>query len=106
MYRDNNGTENDHPEIFNEEQLFIVLELGNGGQDLEAFTFENALQSHSAFLQVSKLSHILSFFITFNFSVDYLLIVFVVRFVCVDGSVNVFSVYYLFYYKLLFWLTW
>lgn len=55
LYRDNHETENDHPEIFQESQLYIVLELANGGQDLEAFTFSNALQSYSAFVQVSFL---------------------------------------------------
>lgn len=55
LYRDNHETENDHPEVFSESQLYIVLELANGGQDLEAFTFSNALQSYSAFVQVSFL---------------------------------------------------
>lgn len=54
LFRENNGTENDHPDIFDEDQLYIVLELANGGQDLEAFEFQNALQSYSAFLQVSS----------------------------------------------------
>uniref|UniRef100_A0A7G3AZH9 non-specific serine/threonine protein kinase n=1 Tax=Lutzomyia longipalpis TaxID=7200 RepID=A0A7G3AZH9_LUTLO len=53
LYRDNHGTDNDHPEIFEHDQLYIVLELGNGGQDLEAFTFKNALESYSAFIQVA-----------------------------------------------------
>lgn len=53
LFRDNQGTENEHPEIFPEDQLYIVLELGNAGQDLEAFRFDNAEQSYSAFLQVS-----------------------------------------------------
>lgn len=53
LYRENKDSENDHPEIFDDEQLFIVFELVNGGQDLEAFQFHNALQSYSAFLQVS-----------------------------------------------------
>lgn len=52
LYRDNRNTENDHPEIFSDDQLYIVLELANGGQDLEAFNFSNALQSYSAFIQV------------------------------------------------------
>lgn len=53
LYRENKDSENDHPEIFDDEQLFIVFELANGGQDLEAFEFRNALQSYSAFLQVA-----------------------------------------------------
>lgn len=53
LYRDNCGTENDHPEIFPDDQLYLIFELANGGQDLEAFTFQNALQSYSAFIQVN-----------------------------------------------------
>lgn len=52
LYRDNYQTENDHPEIFTDDQLYIVFELANGGQDLEAFQFTNALQAKSAFQQV------------------------------------------------------
>lgn len=53
LYRDNYGTENDNPEVFGDDQLYIVFELCNAGRDLEAFTFDNAEQSYSAFLQVS-----------------------------------------------------
>jgi serine/threonine-protein kinase haspin len=53
LYRDNQGTENEHPDIFPEQQLYIVLELANAGQDLEAFRFDNAEQTYAAFLQVS-----------------------------------------------------
>lgn len=52
LYNDNHGSDNDHPEVFDDEQLFIVLELENAGQDLEAFNFTNAVQGHAAFLQV------------------------------------------------------
>lgn len=52
LYDENRTSDNDHPELFKEDQLYIVLELANCGQDLEAFQFDNALQSHSAFLQV------------------------------------------------------
>lgn len=52
LYRDNYGTENDHPEIFSNDQLYIVLELANSGQDLEAFKFKSAEQSYSVFVQV------------------------------------------------------
>lgn len=52
LYDENRTSDNDHPELFKDEQLFIVLELANGGQDLEAFQFDNAQQSNSAFLQV------------------------------------------------------
>lgn len=53
LYRDNHGSDNDHPaEVFDSSQLFIVLELENAGQDLEAFNFTNAVQGYSAFVQV------------------------------------------------------
>lgn len=52
LYNDNHVSDNDHPEVFGDDQLFIVLELENAGQDLEAFNFSNAVQGHSAFLQV------------------------------------------------------
>lgn len=55
LYRENKDSENDHPEIFDEDQVYIVFELANGGDDLEAFEFRNALQAYSAFLQVSTL---------------------------------------------------
>lgn len=70
LYRDNHGTENDHPEVFPDNQLYIVFELGNAGQDLEAFTFDNAQQSYSAFLQVSKTSsYLLLCFLLIDFDV-------------------------------------
>lgn len=53
LYAENKKSDNDHPEIFDDDQLYIVFELANGGQDLEAYQFTNALQSYSAFLQVS-----------------------------------------------------
>lgn len=55
LYRDNRagGSDNDHPEIFNDDQLYIVFELCNGGRDLEAFVFNNAAEAQSIFLQVS-----------------------------------------------------
>lgn len=69
LYRDNSDTENDHPDVFLDDQLFIVFELANAGQDLEAFTFDNAHQSNSAFLQVSSRISNLCFFMLFYFSV-------------------------------------
>jgi serine/threonine-protein kinase haspin len=53
LYRDNAGTENDHPEIFDDQQIYIVFELANAGQDLEAFKFENAEQAYSALQQTA-----------------------------------------------------
>lgn len=56
LFRDNRpeGSENDHPEIFDDDQLYIVFELCNGGRDLEAFIFNNALEAQSVFFQVSQ----------------------------------------------------
>ncbi|XP_050303416.1 uncharacterized protein LOC126741126 [Anthonomus grandis grandis] len=51
-YDENKGSENDPPDIFKEDQLYVVLDLGNGGQDLEAFVFNNASQAVSMFKQV------------------------------------------------------
>ena len=55
LYRDNRteGSDNDHPEIFPDDQLYVVFELCNGGKDLEAFVFNNAAEAQSVFLQVS-----------------------------------------------------
>lgn len=55
LFRDNRpeGSENDHPEIFPDDQLYIGFELCNGGRDLEAFIFNNAQEAQSVFFQVS-----------------------------------------------------
>jgi hypothetical protein len=45
-------SENDCPSMFNDQQLYIALELTHGGQDLEAYIFQNASESHSIFVQV------------------------------------------------------
>lgn len=47
------GSENDNPEAFDEDQLYIVFELANAGSDLEAFQFRQAEEAFSVFLQVS-----------------------------------------------------
>ncbi|KAG5682986.1 hypothetical protein PVAND_012300 [Polypedilum vanderplanki] len=47
------GSENDNPEIFDEDQVYIVFELYNAGVDLEAFQFKNAEESYSIFLQIA-----------------------------------------------------
>ena len=52
LYEENHGSDNDRPDVFKEDQLYIVLELANAGKDLEAFQFDNASQANSAFLQV------------------------------------------------------
>lgn len=57
------GSENDCPDIFEDDQLYIVLELRHGGTDLESFVFSSADQGLAAFKQVrfSHCSHVLSF---------------------------------------------
>ncbi|KAF6212754.1 hypothetical protein GE061_010462 [Apolygus lucorum] len=46
------GSENDSPEVFNEQQLYIVIEQANGGRDLENYSFSTAKQVVSIFKQV------------------------------------------------------
>ncbi|XP_011190682.2 serine/threonine-protein kinase haspin homolog [Zeugodacus cucurbitae] len=46
------GSENDHPDIFDDTQKYIVLELEFCGRDLESFQFQNAEQSYCALLQI------------------------------------------------------
>lgn len=52
LYYENGKSENDSPEMFGANQLYIVLELVNGGIDMEAFTFNNSRQAHALFKQV------------------------------------------------------
>ncbi|KAL1138200.1 hypothetical protein AAG570_009892 [Ranatra chinensis] len=47
------GSENDSPEIFLDDQLYLVLELGNAGTDLECYSFTNASQAVSVLKQVA-----------------------------------------------------
>ncbi|XP_050745546.1 serine/threonine-protein kinase haspin homolog isoform X2 [Drosophila biarmipes] len=51
-YDDKKGSENDHPGLFRENQLFIVLELHFAGCDMSKFTFLNAEQSYYALQQI------------------------------------------------------
>lgn len=51
-YNDRKVSENDCPDEFGCDQLYIVFELENCGSDLEAYVFENSEQSYSAFKQV------------------------------------------------------
>ncbi|XP_018784167.1 PREDICTED: putative serine/threonine-protein kinase haspin homolog [Bactrocera latifrons] len=46
------GSENDHPDIFDDTQIYIVLELEFCGRDLESFQFQNAEQTYGALLQI------------------------------------------------------
>lgn len=73
LYRDNRaeGSENNHPEIFGNDQLYVVFELCNGGKDLESFVFNNAEEAQSVFLQVSFLCF--TFSISFRFLIIWLM---------------------------------
>lgn len=45
-------SENDRPDVFGDNQLYVVFELEQCGSDLEANIFKNAEKSYSAFKQV------------------------------------------------------
>ena len=47
-----NTSENDHPQIFIEEQLFVVFGFENGGEDLERFKFGAAKEAKSMLQQL------------------------------------------------------
>ncbi|GJQ69466.1 Haspin [Trypoxylus dichotomus] len=53
LYEESRGSENDHPEMFDADQLYIVLELANGGSDMESFVFNNAQQAYALVTQVA-----------------------------------------------------
>ncbi|XP_055921436.1 serine/threonine-protein kinase haspin homolog [Eupeodes corollae] len=53
LYEKNNGSENDHPEVFKNDQLYVSLEIAYGGKDLEGYVFRNSEQAYSIFLQVA-----------------------------------------------------
>ncbi|XP_055838196.1 serine/threonine-protein kinase haspin homolog isoform X2 [Episyrphus balteatus] len=53
LFEQNYGSENDHPEVFKDDQLYISLEIAFGGKDLEGYVFKNSEQAYSAFLQVA-----------------------------------------------------
>ncbi|XP_072744567.1 uncharacterized protein Haspin [Anoplolepis gracilipes] len=52
-YDDNRSSDNDCPSMFDENQLYIALELGDGGDDLEAFVFQTAEEACALFLQIA-----------------------------------------------------
>lgn len=56
LFEEVQGSENDCPEIFPSNQLFIILQLANGGRDLESFVFNNAMQAYAMFEQVNFIS--------------------------------------------------
>lgn len=51
IYNEKNGSDNDSPEIFENDQKYIALELNNGGIPLLSFSFSSARQAFSVFLQ-------------------------------------------------------
>ncbi|XP_054004826.1 uncharacterized protein LOC128890400 isoform X1 [Hylaeus anthracinus] len=53
IYDEEKRSENDCPSMFNDDQLYIVLELGHGGQDLEAFVFPTAEEAYILFIQAA-----------------------------------------------------
>ncbi|XP_011309153.1 uncharacterized protein [Fopius arisanus] len=53
MYDEEKNSENDCPSMFKDDQLYIALELGDGGKDLEAFIFQNASEAFSSFIQTA-----------------------------------------------------
>lgn len=62
LYDEARGSENDRPDLFTGVQLYVVLELANAGQDLEAYQFLNAEQAFSIFNQVWKNSSLVFIF--------------------------------------------
>lgn len=46
------GSDNDNPRILPNNQIFMVLEMEDGGIDVESFVFNSASQALIAFIQV------------------------------------------------------
>lgn len=53
LYHEEKGSENDRPDLFPDSQLYIVLEFGHGGGDLESYVFNNAGESLAVFFQIA-----------------------------------------------------
>ncbi|CAG9830286.1 unnamed protein product [Diabrotica balteata] len=53
LFDETRGSENDCPDTFKEDQLYIVFQMAYGGKDLESFFFINAMQAYSMFQQVA-----------------------------------------------------
>ncbi|XP_075210560.1 haspin [Lycorma delicatula] len=51
-YSEKIGTENRSPAGFGEDQLYVSLEMQNGGEPLEKYVFSNAAQSYHVLIQV------------------------------------------------------
>ncbi|XP_050056674.1 uncharacterized protein LOC114130137 isoform X2 [Aphis gossypii] len=52
QYDNDKGSDNDNPNILPKDQIFMILEMENGGIDVENFIFNSADQSLFAFLQI------------------------------------------------------
>ncbi|XP_025421593.1 myb-like protein D [Sipha flava] len=52
QYNNEKGSDNDNPHILPDNQVYIVLEMVNGGIDVESYIFNSAYQSLFAFLQI------------------------------------------------------
>ncbi|XP_045119820.1 uncharacterized protein LOC123509532 [Portunus trituberculatus] len=53
LYNEEKNSENDRPDIFPDTQLYVVLEFGHGGRDLEGYVFNNARDLMAVFLQIA-----------------------------------------------------
>ncbi|XP_011862312.1 PREDICTED: uncharacterized protein LOC105558953 [Vollenhovia emeryi] len=53
IYDNDKTSDNDCPSMLGENQLYIALELGHGGEDLEAFIFQTAEEAYALFLQIT-----------------------------------------------------
>ncbi|KYN01582.1 Putative serine/threonine-protein kinase haspin like protein, partial [Cyphomyrmex costatus] len=53
IYDNDKTSDNDCPSMFDENQLYIALELNHGGEDLEAFVFQTAEEACALFLQTA-----------------------------------------------------
>uniref|UniRef100_A0A1Y1MDJ0 non-specific serine/threonine protein kinase n=1 Tax=Photinus pyralis TaxID=7054 RepID=A0A1Y1MDJ0_PHOPY len=53
LYDETHNSENDSPQMFGDNQLYIILELANGGIDMETFEFQNASESLYLFKQIA-----------------------------------------------------
>ncbi|RWS06498.1 serine/threonine-protein kinase haspin-like protein [Dinothrombium tinctorium] len=47
------GSENENPIKYNSNQLYVVMFLAKGGQDLESYQFHSAIEALSVFLQIA-----------------------------------------------------
>ncbi|RLU15410.1 hypothetical protein DMN91_012404 [Ooceraea biroi] len=52
-YDEEKTSDNDCPSMFDKNQLYIALELGHGGEDLEAFVFQTADETCALFFQIA-----------------------------------------------------